>query len=143
MLTGKKTYHSIKVQGVCENKLRFINIVSKWLGSTHDSYILDNSSLKIMFESGTIPEGWLLGESGYPLRPWLLTSVINPTTRPEEGYNTAHIKTRNTVERSFGVLKSRFRRLDTLLLSIEGLQSYCGCCRSTQHVYHQWGFHTS
>jgi hypothetical protein len=99
-------YLYVNVQGVCDNKLRFINIDSKCPGSTHDSYILDNSSLKIMFEGGTIPEGWLLGDSGYPLRLWLLTPVINPTTRPEERYNTAQIKTRNIVERSFGVLKS-------------------------------------
>jgi hypothetical protein len=114
MLIGeKKNYHSINVQGVNDKKLRFINIVSKWLGSTHNSYILNNSSLKTMFESGTVPEGWLLGRSGYLLRPWLLTPVINPTTRPEERYNIAHIKTRNTVERSVGALKSRFRCLDT------------------------------
>lgn len=35
-----KNYHSIIVQGICKNKLRFMNIVSKWPGSTHDSFIL-------------------------------------------------------------------------------------------------------
>lgn len=54
------------------------------------------------------------GDIGYPLRPWLLTQVLNPTTRPEERYNASHIRTRNTVERSFGVLISRFRCLDTI-----------------------------
>lgn len=101
------------MQAVCDSKLRFMNIVAKWPGSTHDSFILENSALKDMFERGAIPEGWLLGDSGYPLRPWLLTPVLNPTTRPEERYNASHIRTRNTVERSFGVLKSRFRCLDT------------------------------
>jgi hypothetical protein len=67
LYVNSKNHHSINVQGVCDNKLRFINIVSKWSGSTHDSYIFDNSSLKIMFESGTIPEGWLLGDSGKKL----------------------------------------------------------------------------
>lgn len=31
-----KNYHSIIVQGIC----KFMNIVSKWPGSTHDSFIL-------------------------------------------------------------------------------------------------------
>ena len=113
LFVNRKNYHSINVQGVCDEKLRFFNIVSKWPCSTHDSFILENSALKNMFETGAIAEGWLLGDSGYPLRPWLLTPVINPTTEVEERYNRAHIKTRNTVERSLGVLKSRFRCLDT------------------------------
>ena len=52
-----------------------------------------------------------IGDSGYPLEPWLLTPVNNPTTNGERKYNTAHCKTRNIVERSFGLLKSRFRCL--------------------------------
>ena len=83
--------------------------MTKWPGSTHDSFILENSALKNILETGALAEGWLVGDRGYPLRPciWLLTPVINPTTEAEERYNRAHIKTRNTVERSFGVLMPR------------------------------------
>ena len=84
LVVNRKKYHSINVQGVCDEKLRFINIVSKWPGSTHDSFILENSALKNMFETSAIAEGWLLG---YPLRQWLLTPVINPTTEAEERNN--------------------------------------------------------
>ena len=72
LFLNRKNYHSINVQGVCDEKLRFINILSKWPGSTHDSFILENSALKNMFETGAIAEGWLLGNSGYPLRLWLV-----------------------------------------------------------------------
>ena len=61
LLVNKKKYHSINVQGVCDEKLRFINIVSKWPGSTHDSFILENC-MKNMFETGAIAEGWLIGD---------------------------------------------------------------------------------
>lgn len=61
---------------------------------------------------GTIPNGWLLGDSGYPLRAWLMTPVLNPTTRKQERYNSSHMRTRSIVERSFGILKSRFRCID-------------------------------
>lgn len=91
---------------MCNSKLRFINNVSKWQGSTHDSFILENSTF-------IVPEGWRLGESGYLLRPWPLTPVINPSSQLEEIYIASQIKTRITVKRSFGDLKSRLRCIDT------------------------------
>jgi len=54
----------------------------------------------------------LVGDSGYPLEPWLLTPVSSPSTCAEERYNMAHAMTRNVIERAFGLLKSRFRCLD-------------------------------
>lgn len=88
---------------MCNSKLRFINNVSKW---QLFSFILENSTF-------IVPEGWLLGESGYLLRPWPLTPVINPSSQPEEIYIASQIKTRITVKRSFGDLKSRLGCIDT------------------------------
>lgn len=53
------------------------------------------------------------GDSGYPLEPWLLTPVPgHPSPASPEGlYNAAHVSMRLVVERSIGVLKSRFRCL--------------------------------
>lgn len=52
----------------------------------------------------------LLGDSGYPLQPWLLTPLNDPAPNtPEADYNNAHKVTRSTVERCIGVLKYRFR----------------------------------
>jgi hypothetical protein len=53
--------------------------------------------------------GWLLGDSGYPLKKWLMTPLINSANLQEQRNNNFHCETRNAVERSFGVLKSRFR----------------------------------
>lgn len=54
---------------------------------------------------------WLLGDSGYPVQPWLMTPVSNPRTDQEKMYNKLHAKTRSKVERCIGVLKNRFRCL--------------------------------
>lgn len=89
-------------------KSRFLHINARYPGSTHDAYVLTNSGLPDRVQS--LPEGgWLLGDSGYPLRTWLLTPYQSPSNRREEKFNDSHGKTRVVVERAFGVLKARFR----------------------------------
>ena len=109
---NRKNFPSINVQGVCDANLKLLNVVAKWPGSTHDAFIWSNSTLCEMFQDGTITGGWLLGDSAYPSKPYLLTPILNPTTRQEERYNSAHTRTRNVIERCFGVWKMRFRCID-------------------------------
>ena len=109
---NRKNFHSINVQGVCDANLKLLNVVCKWPGSTHDSFIWSSSVLNQIFEDGEITGGWLLGDSAYPLRPWLLTPILNPTNRKEENYNTAHARARNAIEKCFGVWRMRFRCID-------------------------------
>lgn len=53
-----------------------------------------------------------LGDSGYPLRPWLFTPVANAEVdSPEERYNKRQISCRSLIERCNGLLKMRFRCL--------------------------------
>ncbi|KAJ8930286.1 hypothetical protein NQ314_016905 [Rhamnusium bicolor] len=53
---------------------------------------------------------WLLGDSGYPQQPWLMTPIVNaaPGT-PEFIYTERHVLSRNVIERLNGVFKGRFR----------------------------------
>ena len=80
-------------------ELLFTNVVARWPGSTHDSFILLNSAVYTKFETGQYPDGWLLGDSCYSCKPWLLIPKLNPQTRAERTYNMSHIKTRNMIER--------------------------------------------
>ncbi|CAI6359742.1 unnamed protein product [Macrosiphum euphorbiae] len=41
-------------------------------------------------------------------KPYIFTPLLNPVTNAEKNYNKAHIKTRNIVERVFGVWKRKF-----------------------------------
>ena len=60
-----------------------------------------------------IENGFLLGDSGYPCRPFLLTPFLNPGSQREEKYNRCHISTRNLIERTFGIWKRKFHVLHT------------------------------
>ncbi|KAK4882374.1 hypothetical protein RN001_005693 [Aquatica leii] len=54
----------------------------------------------------------MIGDSGYPLRPWLLTPLVHvEADTPEERYNRAQMRARSVIERLNGVLKLRFRCL--------------------------------
>lgn len=53
----------------------------------------------------------LLGDSGYALKKYLITPLSQPSTIPERRFQKAHLKTRNSIERIFGVWKRRFPAL--------------------------------
>ena len=86
----------------------------KWPGSTHDAFIWRQSGINMKITNEEIPiiDGWLLGDSGYPLRPNLMTPLLSPATPRERRYNRAFLKSRKTIECTFGIWKSRWRSMD-------------------------------
>ena len=114
LFVNRKNFHSINIQANCDSDLKFIDVVAKWPGCTHDAFIWRQSGINQRIASGDIPtvNGWFLGDSGYPLRPNLLTPIISPATPSERRYNKAFLKTRKTIECAFGVWKSRWRSMD-------------------------------
>lgn len=111
MYRNKKHYHSINVQIICDSDMRILDVVSRFPGSTHDSTVLKESGIHERFDKGEF-SGWLLGDAGYGVKPWLLTPFENPATESEVRYNLSHNATYSVVERTIDVLKSRFRCLD-------------------------------
>ncbi|KAJ1151798.1 hypothetical protein NDU88_004577 [Pleurodeles waltl] len=101
----------MNVQMVCLADQYISQVNAMFPGSVHDAYILQNSSIPDMMGELQRHRVWLLGDSGYPNLSWLLTPVRNPRTRAEERYNEAHGRTRRVIERTFGLLKARFRCL--------------------------------
>ncbi|WAR15821.1 HARB1-like protein [Mya arenaria] len=78
----RKGFHAINCQAVASSDLRFIDIVAKWPGSSHDAGVFDNSVLKDYLEADL--EAVLLGDSGYPLRRYLITPILHPSNENEE-----------------------------------------------------------
>jgi hypothetical protein len=103
----RKGYHALNIQGICDGGKRFTNIVSRFAGSTHDAFIWNGCSVNREFERGNI-QGHLLGDSGYPLRPWLLTPVLHARNEDEERYNRRHRQARQLIESTLGKWKLRW-----------------------------------
>ncbi|XP_052242384.1 putative nuclease HARBI1 [Dreissena polymorpha] len=82
-------YHSINTQVIFNGQDRLIDIVARWPGSTHDSRILRESSVYQLFERGHVASEhkYLLGDSGYPCKQWLLTPYLNPANAGQVNYN--------------------------------------------------------
>ncbi|CAK5089878.1 unnamed protein product [Meloidogyne enterolobii] len=96
---------------VCGPTLKFYDASVRWPGSTHDSRVFKNSRLFERLSSGWRPfhGAFLLGDSGYPLRDYILTPIPNPRSAAEEKFNRSHKKTRRLIECAIGILKESFR----------------------------------
>lgn len=58
---NSKQYHSINVQLVCDSNNHLLNVVSRFPGGAHDSYILQKSSVGMHLEQGAAGDAWLIG----------------------------------------------------------------------------------
>ena len=83
---NRKGKHSINVQLICKPDYTISNVVARWPGATHDSRIFQMSRICRAFARRRV-SGILLGDSGYPLLPFLMTPISNPTTDAERAYN--------------------------------------------------------
>lgn len=120
---NRKNFFSINVQTICDANLKIQDIVARWPGSSHDSTIFNNSEIRRKLEIGEMRDCVLVADSGYAQRNYVMTLVGSPNTviDPASGiyeeavakYNESLIRTRNTVERSYGVWKRRFPILAT------------------------------
>ena len=61
VFVNRKGVHTINVQAVCDANMVVTDLVAKWPGSSHDSFIWRSSGLYQLFSRGRAPEGWLLG----------------------------------------------------------------------------------
>lgn len=105
-------------QVITNADLKFIEVSARWPGSVHDARVLRESANLEAFEGPARPvRGYILGDSGYMLRSWLLTPVLNPRTNQEQDYNDRHTSTRCTVERTIGIAKKRWHCLNKVRLA--------------------------
>nr|CAI5849910.1 unnamed protein product [Callosobruchus analis] len=115
--------HSVILQAVCDPRMRFINISVGHPGRMHDARVFCGSSLyqRIVDEDVPLinPEYHLIGDSAYPLLQEVLTPYRDTghLTEAETRFNVRFSSIRSTIERAFGLLKGKWRRLKFLDMS--------------------------
>ncbi|PFX22530.1 putative nuclease HARBI1 [Stylophora pistillata] len=120
--------HDVVVQAVVNGRKLFIDVAAGFPGSLHDARVLRNSSIYQKAENGDILtagpmyligadeiQPYLVGDSAYPLSPWLQKPYPEGTRDPGEiRFNKELSSARVVVECAFGILKSRWRILDAI-----------------------------
>ncbi|XP_037513266.1 putative nuclease HARBI1 [Rhipicephalus sanguineus] len=110
---NRKKFPSVVLQGICNDRNKFIDVLVGFPGSAHDARVLREGPFFEVAQT-KCADSYLLGDSAYPLLPWLLTPYRdNEQTFPvwKKRYNKCHSQQRSAIENAFGHLKQRFRRL--------------------------------
>ncbi|KAH8033414.1 hypothetical protein HPB51_012270 [Rhipicephalus microplus] len=122
---NRKKWPSIILQGICDDRNKLLNVFIGFPGSVHDARVLRESP----FFARAIQEcedNYILGDSAYPLMPWLMTPFKdNGSSFPtwKKSFNKRHSQQRVLIENTFGLLKQRFRRL--YLVDAKSVQQCC------------------
>lgn len=127
---SRKEYHNFKnlysvvAMALVHSNYRFIWGTRGFPGNSHDSIILQSTHLwKNITENNYVPSiaqdvnginvaPLVLGDSAFPLSPWLMKPYTNATLTVQERYfNYRLSRARMITEGAFGQLKSRWRVL--------------------------------
>lgn len=120
---NRKGNYSIILQAVVDQRMRFWDVNVGCAGKIHDARVFALSSLYQRGTEGTLFPDWretfdgvevplvLLGNSAYPLLPWLMKPYPEGAATTADQVNFKLSQARMTVERAFGCLKGRWRCL--------------------------------
>lgn len=116
---NRNNIHSVILQAVCNDKKQFIDIFVGTPGRVHDARVFRISGLYALLSANNPPidpTEHLLGDAAYPLLPFLMKPYRdNGHLRNEQTlFNIRMSAVRSLIERSFGLLKGKFRRLKYL-----------------------------
>ncbi|KAL9950713.1 hypothetical protein ACROYT_G043259 [Oculina patagonica] len=117
---NRKGFHSVVLQAVSDHEMMFTDCYVGWPGSVHDARVLNNSDLFNSVAEKFEDDSFLLGDSAYPLKTWLMTPCkdYGNLTAQKKHYNFLQSSTRMVVEKSFASLKGRFRKLKYMDMDI-------------------------
>lgn len=119
------------MQAVCTQKLLFTSVLVGHAGSVHDARVLPNSQISDYMNQSDVyfsNESYIVGDAAYPIHVNLMVPYKNNgyLTGKERNFNFCLSSARIAIERAFGVLKTRWRRIfDRLsLVDMERIPEY-------------------
>ncbi|XP_020296760.1 putative nuclease HARBI1 [Pseudomyrmex gracilis] len=130
---NKKGYHSIQLQVICDAQLRFVHCYTGQVGSVH-MRVFRLSNVESLFTDANFPDNsHILGDAAYCIRKHVIVPFKDNGHLSERQltFNKRLSTARTIVERSLGLLKSRFRSiLDTLPMQRTNLipKYIVACC---------------
>ena len=139
---SRNQLHDFIIQAVADGKGLFLDFAAGYPGSIHDARVYRNSLLYLRANNGDILkepverigitdiQPYLVGDSAYPISPWLMKPYPEATRDPGEiTFNKELSSARVTIECAFGCLKSRWRilqkRLDSRITFCEDCHCLC------------------
>lgn len=110
---NRKGFHSVNTQIICDGNLKILNCNARYPGSCHDSHIFESSRAftQIQHIHNENNQSWILGDSAYASKPYMVVPYRNPRSEIEKRFNEFISKIRVKVERCIGLLKGRWRCL--------------------------------
>ncbi|CAG9138120.1 unnamed protein product [Plutella xylostella] len=89
---NRKGYMSTNVQAIGSANLKIVDLVARWPGSSQDQTIWNASYRNALFENNRYGDSYILADSGYMKRPYVMMPLENPRTPEEILYNESQIR---------------------------------------------------
>ncbi|XP_011858212.1 PREDICTED: putative nuclease HARBI1 [Vollenhovia emeryi] len=138
---NRKEFHSIILQGVCDHTGKFIDCLIGRPGRAHDAAVFRSSIIYTRLtdqESPLLPaQRHIIGDSAYPLLQNVMTPFRdNGNLTPEKlMYNTRLSSIRSIIERAYGLLKGKWRRLKYLDVQSTEMANHIIAAACTLHNF--------
>ena len=143
---GRKKKFGINMQGVCDHKKRFLDVVLGHPGSASDFTVWQMCSLRDRMEAGLLSQGLVIyADNAYINTPYMATPFKNVSSGAKDDFNFYHSQLRITVEGAFGMLVNRwgclrkpmpvnFRvsRINKLVYALCKLHNFCIDSKETE-----------
>ncbi|RAL37105.1 hypothetical protein DM860_004027 [Cuscuta australis] len=126
----QKTSYSVTVQGVVDPTGVFNDVCIGWPGSMSDGEILEKSAIHHRASQGLLKDLWVVGNSGYVLRDWMLVPYSHKNlTWTQHTFNEKVGEVEKVAKAAFMRLKARWSCLQRRTeVKLQELPVVLGAC---------------